>query len=783
MIAFALAATCAIQKSPIVNLTPIPFTEVTIDDRFWSPRQRTNREVSIPHTFDQCEKTGRLANFDLAAKGARTGFKGLIFDDSDVYKSLEAAAYALAEKRDPVLEKRVDEMIARVAAAQRPDGYLNTWYEINAPDKVFTNLADNHELYCAGHLFEAAVAHFQATGKKTLLNVATKYADLLCRTFGDEPGQRMGYCGHPESELALMKLWRATGEQRYFDLAAFFLNRRGSRFFADERKVPKAQFDGTYWLDDVPLRDHREIKGHAVRAAYLFSGAADLAAATRDEALRTALDRVWRNTVFRRVFVTGGIGPSGSNEGFTVDYDLPTYSAYQETCASVAMILWNHRMGLMEGDAKYWDWVERALYNGFLAGVSLEGTHFFYVNPLASRGNHARSEWFGCACCPPNVTRLLASLGSYLYAKSGDTLYVNLFVAGKLKTKLGDDAIELTVETDYPWDGKVVLRPRSASGKPFPLRVRVPEWSGEPKLTQGVRSVQTAIDGGYLVVPADWRAGEALMIEFPMRVQRVIAHPAAKDLSQRAAIQRGPLVYCLETNDNPNVDLSRVILPADAVIKPERSPDLGGIVKLIGNGFLAEPVDWRRRLYADSDEGQPVALTAIPYYAWDNRGNAAMVTWLPTARLPESPGGLERSAKVSLSFTSGICTPTAINDGRPIEGSNKHPGDLCHFWPHKGTEEWVEYAWAKPVTIDGVEVYWFDDTGFGECRPPTAWWIEAKIGTEWKRVEGSYGLGLNTWNRVKFPALTTSSLRLKLKLQSEWSVGIHEWKILEPDED
>jgi len=315
MIALALAATCALQKPPIVNLTAIPFTEVSIDDRFWAPRQRTNRKVSIPHTFDQCEKTGRLANFDLAAKGARTGFKGLIFDDSDVYKSLEAAAFALAEKKDVALENRVDAIIARIGAAQRPDGYLNTWYEINAPDQVFTNLADNHELYCAGHLFEAASAHFQATGKRSLLNIATKFADLLCRTFGDKPGQRMGYCGHPEIELALMKLWRATGEQRYYELAAFFLNNRGSRFFADERKVSKEKFDGTYWLDDVPLREHKEIKGHAVRAAYLFSGAADLAAATQDEGLRTALDRVWRNTVFRRAFVTGGIGPSGSNEG------------------------------------------------------------------------------------------------------------------------------------------------------------------------------------------------------------------------------------------------------------------------------------------------------------------------------------------------------------------------------------------------------------------------------------------------------------------------------------
>jgi len=338
-------------------------------------------------------------------------------------------------------------------------------------------------------------------------------------------------------------------------------------------------------------------------------------------------------------------------------------------------------------------------------------------------------------------------------------------------------------ETDYPWDGKVVLKPKSASGKAFNIRVRVPEWAGETKVRRANGATASGYADGYLILPAEWKPGEVFTVEFPMRAQRVVAHPSAKDLTQRAAVQRGPLVYCFENKDNPDVDLSRVILPMDALLQPEPSPELGGIVKLGSTGFLSEPIDWRRRLYAPIDEGKAVSLTAIPYYAWDNRGNASMATWLPTVRLPESPGGLERSAKVSLSYTSGICTPGALQDGRPIEASNKHPGELCHFWPHKGTEEWIEYSWNKPATIDGVEVYWFDDTGFGECRPPAEWWVEARVGDDWKRIDGTYGVALNSWNRVTFPTVTTSALRLKLKLQKDWSVGIHEWKILEPDEN
>ncbi len=761
------------QDTSLARLKPIPFTEVKITDRFWAPRLETNRKVSIPHVIDQLYKTPRMQNLIRAGNGERGGFKGLVFDDSDVYKVLESAAYALDGRPDPALEKRVDEIIAILAKAQMPDGYLNSWYQLMAPDRRFTNLADNHELYCAGHLFEAAVAHYRATGKRSLLDIATKFADLLVRTFGEGPGKRTGYCGHPEIELALFKLAEVTGNKSYFELSQYFIEKRGSRFFAEERRTPKDRFNGVYWLDDMPIREHREIKGHAVRAAYLFAGVADLANATGDPTLVKVLDRVWKNTVYKRVFVTGGIGPSASNEGFTTDYDLPTFSAYQETCASLAMIFWNHRMGLLHGDGKYWDEVERSLYNGALAGVNLKGDRFFYVNPLASHGNHHRSEWFACACCPPNVTRALASLGSYIYAKSDDALYVNLFVAGEVSTKIGGQDVKVKVETNYPWDGKVTLHPGPGA---YSLRVRIPDWA------EGTYSGK--VDGRYAVFSGPWKAGSRVELNFEMPVRRLLAHPEAKEVAGRAAIRRGPLIYALEQTDN-QADVRETVLPLDAILKPsfERSL-LGGVTVLTGKAQASPEATWRNQLYAQPPMTE-VAIKAIPYYAWDNRGPGAMAVWLPYAPLPPPPGGLERQATVRLSNTSNIARANAIKDGKAIEASNKHPGDLCHFWPRKGTEEYVEYTWKQPQTIRGTKLYWFDDTGFGECRPPASWEIQYLDGGTWKPVptKDAYAVTLDKWIEINFPAIKTTGLRLAMKLQPNWSVGIHEWQVIEAEDE
>jgi len=770
--------------APLARLDEVPFTDVVVSDRFWKPRRETNRKVSIPHAIKMCYETPRMENLIRAGKREKGGFKGLIFDDSDVYKVMESASYALMENRDPELEKKLDEMIAIVAKAQEPDGYLNSWYQLMAPDQKFTNLADNHEIYCAGHLYEAAVAHYRATGKRTLLEVAIKNANLLAKTFGNGPGQRMGYCGHPESELALMKLWRATNNQEYYRLASFFLESRGSKFFADERRQPKDKFDGTYWLDDMPITEHTTIKGHAVRAAYLFSGATDYANVTGAQPMISMLDRVWRNTVEKRIFVTGGIGPSGSNEGFTVDYDLPTHSAYQETCASVAMALWGHRMGLLHGDSRYWDSVETSLYNGFLAGVSLKGDTFFYVNPLASRGQHHRVPWFACSCCPPNVTRTIASIGQYFYAKSKDALYANIYAAGSVKTDIGGKTADFSVATDYPWNGNVEFKANAAYTSPLTLNLRVPSWADSAKLTVNGREVDVKAENGYLSVRRTWAKGDSVKLELPMEVRRVAAHPKARDVAETAVIQRGPIVYCLEQVDN-DVNLEEIYLPLDAKLTAKHEPDLlNGVTVLEGQAVVFEEPEWSRRLYQPLNVNKTAKIRAIPYNVWDNRKAGAMTVWLPYAPKAPVPGGPERSAAVSVSYSSGSSSLTAIRDGKAIEASNRHPGQLLHFWPHKGTNEWVQYTWKAERTFSAAKVYWFDDTGYGECRPPVSWEVQYLDGSTWKPVKTSdkYSVELDKYIEVKFQPVTTTALRLVMKLQPNWAVGIHEWQVTEVED-
>jgi DUF1680 family protein len=777
------------EEHPLLKLQAVPFTRVEIKDAFWAPRQEVNRQVSIPHSLDMLEKYGNLRNFTLAAQGARKGFTGFVFADSDVYKTLEAASYALATNPDPALEKRVDAVIARLAAAQQPDGYLDTYYEIVEPGKRWTNLRDNHELYCAGHLFEAAVAHYEATGKRTLLAVATKYADCLAAHFGEGPGKRMGYGGHPEIELALVRLWRATGQQRYFDLARFFIEHRGSHFFAQEHETPLDRYDGTYWLDDVPIRDHKSIKGHAVRACYLMSGVVDVAGETEDAALLKMVGRVWRNTVERNLYVTGGIGPSGSNEGFTTDYDLPNLTAYQETCASVAMMLWNHRLNLLYGDARYADLVERTLYNGFLSGVSLDGKRFFYVNPLASQGRHHRAEWFACACCPPNVTRTLASLGSYAYATSGNGLWVNLYIQGGVHAAIAQQKLTLDVTTDYPWNGKVKFVVRPEKETHFSLNLRIPGWcSGATSRVNDAPVREAPIVRGYLALDRTWKPGDVVTLDLSMPARRIEANPQVKEDQGQAAIARGPIIYCLEGCDN-GASLASVALPGDAALTVAKAPELPGVVALKGEGLAATETDWQGGLYRTAASPRKVTLTAVPYYAWDNRAPGEMRVWLPTAPPAPAPArGPERAARVSLSFVSGYCQPRGINDGIEPQSSSQQPTALCHWWPHKGGEEWAQYTWTKPITTSGAKVYWFDDTGRGECRPPVSWKILYRDGSDWKPVvladaQAGYAVRKDQWCEVRFAPVTTTELRLVFEMQPNWSVGIHEWKVLEPEED
>lgn len=770
--------------APLARLRAVPLPDVKIADAFWLPRQETNRLVSIPINFDNLEKAGNLADLRLAAKGVREGYQGPVFMDSDLYKAMEAASYSLATHPDAGLEKKLDEIIATLAAAQQPDGYLNSYFTVKEPGKRWTNLRDCHELYCAGHMFEAAVAHFQATGKRQFLEVATKFADHIDSVFGPPP-RRLGYPGHPEIELALVKLGRATGNDRYVKLAQFFVENRGRHYFATEHRTPLDQYDGSYFQDDVPIFEHKSIKGHAVRAAYLMSGTTDVAAQTGDERLFKMLNRVWRNTTERNMYLTGGIGPSAHNEGFTVDYDLPNLTAYQETCATIALAQWNHRLALLYGDAKYADVLERALYNGVLAGVSQDGTKFFYVNPLESRGTHHRSPWFGCACCPPNVARTLASLGGYAYATSDSALWVNLYIQGSVRARVAGAPAGLDVTTDYPWDGKVAMRTKLEKPTKFKLHLRVPGWCDIASVKLDGRRVSLP-DGanGYLVLERTWRNGDTVELDLPMPVRRVAANPSVVADRGLLAIQRGPLVYCVEQCDQSE-PITSLYLPADVELKAEKEKSLlGGVVVIKGLAQASAEQDWHRRLYQPPTAPRRTPLRAIPYYAWDNRKAGNMMVWLPIAPPPPLAGTLEGRAKVSVSFANDNCQPHGINDGIEPKSSGDQPAALCHWWPHKGGDEWTQYAWPKPVSVCGAKAYWFDDTGRGECRLPASWRVEYLDRGEWKPVatRGNYDIAPDKWCEVLFAPVTTTALRLAVKLQNGWAAGVHEWKIVESDE-
>lgn len=782
LLSFA-ASLDGVHQSALAKLKPVPFTQVTISDSFWAPRREMNRKVSLSHSLDMLEKSGNIEDFELAAAGKRTGYKGPVFMDSDLYKTLEAASYSLATDPDPALEKRIDGMIAKIAAAQMADGYVNTYYQVVEPDSRFTNLRDNHELYCAGHLFEAAVAHYQATKKKSLLNVATKFADFLAKTFGNGPGQRAGYCGHPEIELALMKLYRVTGTKEYFRLAKFFVDHRGEGFFAVEHGTPRNQYDGTYFQDNVPIRDHKSIVGHAVRAAYLMSGVVDVAGETNDNELFAMVDRVWRNTTGRNMYVTGGIGPSASNEGFTHDYDLPNLSAYQETCASVAMAMWNHRLALAYGDSKYADVMETSLYNGILAGYSMDGKKYFYVNPLASSGGHHRSEWFGCACCPPNEARTLAQLGGYAYATSANNVWVNLFIQGSVKLEADGKDVKIDVATNYPWDGKVKFTVRTKTPANFRLNCRVPSWcesftmalNGEPlKFAPGAGP-------GYFGPNREWKDGETFELDLAMPVRRIASHPSVKDNEGKLAIARGPLVYCLEQVDNAS-PLGSLAIPAYAKWSLENDNALGGIVALESEGVSGANAVWSGGLYVNAPKLEPTKVRAVPYYAWDNREPGPMMVWVPTTPPKPILAGLERSAKVEMSFVNSNCRPQGVNDGVEPKSSGESTAALAHWWNHKGGEEWIQYSWPSQVRASSVQVYWFDDTGRGECKLPKSWRLEALVDGAWAPIEASYPIKLDGWCEVTFNPIKVTALRMKVQMQDGWAAGVHEWKVWAPEE-
>lgn len=796
----ALCAAVAVESANAGGgaLRAVPFTQVELRDGFWAPRVKTTIERTLPHCLRYCEvETGRVRNWERAA-GKRDGaYEGYFFDDSDVFKVIEGAAYVLHHTRDAELDRHLDELIAKIAAMQLPDGYVNSYYTVNKAEKRWSDIEHRHELYCAGHLLEAAVAHAQIAGKRTLLDVALRLADHVAETFG--PTGNPNPCGHPEIELALIRLADAlragvpragvdadpARAARYEALARFFIDAHG-------RTERRERLWGEYALDHRPLAEQDQIAGHSVRAMYLLSAATDLARAQPETGYATPLDRLWRDLTTSKMYVTGGIGSSARNEGFTRAYDLPNDAAYAETCAAIGMLLWNHRMSLLHADSRYVDVLERALYNGVLAGVSLDGTAFHYVNPLASRGQHRRTPWFACACCPPNVVRVLPTVGGYLYSQTDNAIYVNLYAESDATITLrrtesdattpADVPVRVTQKTDYPWDGVVSVTIQPTTPLNFEIHFRIPAWCEGAKLRIGGETIDAdARDNGYVAVSGDWTAQpETFELTFPMPSTRVSADPrVAADLG-RVALQRGPLVYCLEACDNAGT-ARNLALPPDAPVEAQRRAGLlGGVVVLTSSAIVARDPGDDERLYRARGIAERRDITAIPYYAWNNREPGEMVVWIP-----ESPQLVLHGPAPGVTPAASHCwsgdTVLALCDRIEPASSADHEIPRMTWWPRKGSAESVEYAFDKPRAVSFVDVYWFDDRSVGGgCRLPASWRVLARVAGEWKPVVATASQPAavvpDRYNRIAFEPVITDGLRLDVQLAEGASAGILEWR-------
>lgn len=632
---------------------------VVIEDKFWDNYIRLVREVIIPYQkraindeVPDVEPSHAIRNFKIAAGELEGEFYGEVFQDTDVAKWLEAVAYSLATKSDPQLEKEADAVIDLIGRAQEPDGYLNTYFSIGKLDKRWTNLTEAHELYTAGHLIEAAVAYYEATGKRKFLDIVCRFADHIDNVFGVEPGKIQGYAGHAEIELALVRLYKATNEKRYLKLAKYFVDERGQEpNYLDreyEQTIDKSTFKNPrdwglkYSQSHLPVRKQVTAEGHSVRATYLYSAMADLALETNDAELADVCRTLWDNVTQKRMYVTGGIGSQFYGEAFTVDYDLPNDTSYTETCASIGLIFWAQRMLSLEPNRKYADVLERALFNGALAGMSQDGRRFFYVNPLEvwpetceerydkRHVKTTRQGWFSCACCPPNLARLLASLGGYIYSQKNNEAFVHLYVGGTANLKFPNQIVQVTQETDYPWDGKVKIIVHPTEDEDLTLNFRIPGWCQEPKLliNGDIIDLKSIMHNGYAKISKIWTGGDVIELEFPMPVQRIYAHPEVRVNAGKVALMRGPIVYCLEEADNGSV-LPDISLPRDSELTAEFDFELlEGIVTISGEAIRTDTSS-NNSLYVTTPPSKvAVTIKAIPYYAWNNRGSGEMLVWI-----------------------------------------------------------------------------------------------------------------------------------------------------------
>ncbi len=763
-------------------LKPVSFEHVRFIDGFWAQRLAVIREATVPHNFDLCESTGRLANIARAAEIVQAthgnpptdpppgGYQGYFFNDSDVYKAIEAAAYQLALAPDADLQRRVDAVVNDIARMQLPDGYVNSYYVLTGLDKRWTNEAVMHETYCMGHLIEAGVAHHHATGSRTLLDVAIRAADHMADRFG--PGKRHVVPGHQEAELALIRLWRVTHDDRHLDLARFFIDERGI-----ER--PDRKPYGEYCQDHAPVRDHADALGHAVRAGYLYASVADLCAAGREPDLLAALDRVWEDITQRKMYITGGIGNSAHNEGFTRAYDLPNETAYAETCAAISLALWSHRMAMLHGDASYLDVFERALYNGALSGLSLDGRGFFYENPLASRGERTRRDWYACACCPPNIARFFSSLGGCAYAAAPGVAVVNFYAASTARIDLGGRGVALEQGTDYPWSGRVRIgvSPERSNDR-FEIWLRIPAWCANPKLTINNEPADLNLDRGYARLARAWRPGDLIDLDLPLETRRVRSSPFVSGNVGRVALQRGPIVYCVEQADHP-AGVRRLILPPSSELRAQRSSHpVEGAVTLHGRALLPrESGHDDDALYTIDPGYDEVDFTAIPYFAWANRQPGEMAVWLA-----ETPGVIPPPPLPGATPAASHCWTSdsvlAICDRIDPKSSDDHSVPRLTWWNHKGSEEWVELTFDQPRAFSGVEVYWFDDgTIGGGCRIPASWRVQILSDDgSWMEVEpiGELPVAKDRFCRASFKPVVTGGLRVLAQLREGFSGGVLE---------
>lgn len=636
------------KKTDDYPIQPVPFTSVKLSDNFWAPRIKKNATVTIPIAFSYCESTGRVKNFEVAA-GLDTGkFRTIYpFDDSDVFKIIEGASYSLQTYPDPVLESYLDTLIYKISLAQEADGYLYTnrtiaekhggqgLHEWASKNRWENDSILSHELYNIGHLYEAAVAHFQATGKRTLLDVALKSADLVARDFGKN--KSMVYPGHQVIEMGLVKLYRVTGEKKYLDLAKFFLDIRG----------PKGQQYNQAHLKPV---DQTEAVGHSVRATYMYSGMADIAAIEKDDAYLNAITKIWEDLVYKKMYITGGIGASGGNEGFAEPYYLPNSSAYCETCASIGDIFVNERLFLLHGESKYIDVLEKTLYNSMLSGVSLSADRFFYPNPLESNGKQARQAWFGCACCPSNVARFIPAVPGYIYAVTDKDLYVNLYISDSAEVNVGKSVIRISQVSGFPYDGRVEIHINPEKSARFNMMLRIPGWAEDEAIPGGLyrfidknaavpvisvnsENIEITPDSGYAVISRKWKSGDVITINFPMPVRKVMADERVKEDIDKVAFQRGPVVYCAEWPDNAGGNVLSLVLDESSAITSEFDPVLlGGTQVIRTSGFRTKNEPDGSFSLADKE---PVTL--IPYALWNNRGPGQMMVWMPVKTTSVKP--------------------------------------------------------------------------------------------------------------------------------------------------